>query len=152
VIDKALVEFLGDGVALHLGTRNEALEPNGARAVAVSVDDDGEHIVVFVPKAAARRLVNDLESNGQAALVVVRPVDDRACQIKGRFVSARPATRAERPAIEAQRNRFLANLERIGITRALEANWAWWPALAIRLRPTALFTQTPGPDAGAPLA
>jgi hypothetical protein len=28
--------------------------------------------------------------------------------------------------------------------------WVTWPAVAIRLRATAVFNQTPGPDAGAP--
>jgi hypothetical protein len=65
------VEFLGGGVTLHLGTRNDAVEPNGARAGAVAVDTDGEHIVVYVAKLAARRILGDLESNGQDALVAV---------------------------------------------------------------------------------
>jgi hypothetical protein len=152
VIDKALAEFLEGGVAIHLGTRNDLLEPTGARATAVKVDDDGVHVLVYVPTVAARRVLPDLESNGHAALVFARPVDDRACQLKGRFVSARQARRDERAVIDAQWKRFLDNLAHIGIPASLQERWARWPSLAIHLRATALFTQTPGPDAGAPLS
>ena len=152
MIDRALAGFLEEGLGIHLGTRNERHEPNGVRALAVKVDADGMHFVVYVPKVAARRVLPDLESNGQAAVAFARPIDDRACQVKGFFNGARAARRSERAFVEAQRAGFLDNLERIGIPRAVFASWIVWPAVAIRLRQTALFTQTPGADAGAPLA
>jgi hypothetical protein len=151
MIDDELAGFLEEGLGIHLGTRNAQLQPNGARVVAVKVDDDRVHVVAYVVKSAAKRLLPDLESNGQAALVFGRPVDDRACQLKGQFVNARSASARDRLFIEAQWNAFLAQLEKIGIPRVAEAGWTTWPAVAIRLRATALFNQTPGPDAGAPL-
>jgi hypothetical protein len=50
-----------------------------------------------------------------------------------------------------QWNRYLQSLERIGIPRASLLGWVTWPAIAVRLRATAIFNQTPGPDAGAAL-
>ena len=52
----------------------------------------------------------------------------------------------------AQWNGFLGSLEQIGIPRAATTSWVTWPAVAIRLRVNALFNQTPGPNAGAPIA
>ena len=66
MIDKELAAFLEEGIAIQIGTRNANLEPNGARVVAVKVEDDGQHVVAYVPKAAAPQVVPDLESNGQA--------------------------------------------------------------------------------------
>jgi hypothetical protein len=152
MIDPQLAEFLQEGLGIHLGTRNERLEPNGARAVAITVEDDGVHVVIYVAKIAAARLMADLKSNGQAAITVARPVDERACQVKGTFVSSRAAKASERPLVTAQWDRFLQNLERIGIPRKGTESWVIWPALAIRLRATAVFDQTPGPAAGAPIA
>ena len=100
MIDKELAAFLQEGVGIHIGTRNAALQPNGTRALAVSVDDDGAHVVVYVAEAAAARILPDLEANGQIAVGFGRPIDDRACQVKGVFVGARAATEAERPAVE----------------------------------------------------
>ena len=151
MLDRAFAAFLQEGLGIHLGTRNERLEPNGARAVAVTVDDDGAHLVVYVAELAAARVLPDLAANGQAAVSFGRPVDDRACQVKGELVSVRPAEERERETIRAQFEGFRTNLERIGIPRAVSANWIWWPAVAIRLKATAVFEQTPGPAAGTPL-
>jgi hypothetical protein len=127
------------------------LEPSSARVVAVTVDVDGSHVTAYVPKVAARRVLPDLTANGLAALVFVRPTDDRACQVKGVFVSSRATTPRERPVVTAQWDGFLACLERIGIPRALADAWTVWPCVAVRVRVTHLFSQTPGPGAGAPL-
>ena len=152
MIDGALAAFLQEGVGIHIGTRNERLQPNGARAIAVRVEPDGAHLVVYVARVAAARILPDLQSNGQAAVGFGRPVDDRACQVKGVFVEARDAAEDERAAVLAQWDGFLGSLEKIGIPRAATRPWVTWPAVAIRLKATAVFEQTPGPDAGAPLA
>ena len=151
MINSQLAAFLQEGLAIHIGTRNERLEPNGARAVALTVEADGIHVIVYVAKVAVTRLMPDLESNGHAAVTFVRPVDERASQLKGTFVSARAAKASERDWVMSQWDGFLRSLEVIGIPRTNLTKWATWPAVAIRLRTTALFDQTPGPHAGTPL-
>ena len=152
MIEPELAAFLQEGVGIHLGTRNAALQPNGSRALAVKVEEDGRHFVVYVAAVAAARLLPDLEANGQAAVGFGRPVDDRACQVKGVFVEARDASETERALISTQWDGFLASLEQIGIPRAATRGWITWPAVGIRLRANAIFDQTPGPGAGAPIA
>jgi pyridoxamine 5'-phosphate oxidase-like protein len=152
MIDVELAAFLQEGIAIQLGTRNDRLEPNGVRVVAVTVDGDGRHLVAYVPDAAVSQVLPDLESNGQAALVFARPPDERACQVKGTFTSARPASEAERAGVEAQWDRWRDRLASIGVARATLEPWITWPCTAIRVRVTAIFNQTPGPNAGAPLA
>ena len=70
MIDAQLAAFLHEGVGIHIGTRNDRLEPNGARAVAVT---RGRRTACtwssYVAEVAARRVLPDLESNGQAAVV-----------------------------------------------------------------------------------
>jgi len=148
MIDRQLADFLEEGLGVHVGTASAALEPRGARALAVSVDPDGRHLTVYLAAVASARLLEDLAAGGRAAVSVGRPVDDRACQVKGDFVGARDADAGERPLVEAQWNGYLDSLGSIGIPRALMAEWTTWPAVAIRLRVTALFEQTPGPGTG----
>ena len=143
-----MAEFLQEGVAIHIGTRNERLEPNGARVMALAVEDDRQHVIAYVPAIAAPRVLSDLEANQQGAVTVARPIDDRAAQVKGLFVSSWQATDEERPVVQAQWERCLDRLEAIGIPRAAAANWSVWPCIAIRLRVNAVFDQTPGPRAG----
>jgi hypothetical protein len=152
MIDQQLAAFLQEGVGIHVGTRNAALQPNGTRALAVTVEGDGVHAVVYVAAVAAARILPDLESNGQIAVGFGRPIDDRACQVKGVFLDAHQAADDERAVVRAQWDGFLASLEKIGIPRAATRTWVTWPAVAIRFRVNALFDQTPGPGAGAPIA
>ena len=152
MIDQQLAAFLHDGVGIHIGTRNERFEPNGARAISARVEDGGKHLVVYISAVAAKRVLPDLESNGLAAVVFARPRDERACQVKGTFVSWRPANAEERAVALTQWNAFLESLDFIGIPPAAAATWNNVADLAIRLKVTAIFEQTPGAQAGQPIA
>lgn len=152
MIDKGLAAFLEEGLAIHIGTRDADLEPDGSRVTAIKAEEDGRHVIVYVPKAAEARVLPNLEANGQGAVVLVRVHDERSCQIKGIFAGARTAGEAERAFVTDQWDRFIQNIEQIGLPRAVTGHWKMWPCLAVRLRVTALFDQTPGPQAGATLA
>lgn len=152
MIDEQLTAFLQDGVGIHVGTRNDDLEPNGARAISVRVEPDGRHLLIYISKVAAERVLPDLQANGLAAVVCGRPVDERACQVKGTFVEVRETRADEREAALAQWEKYLANLEHIGIPRVSSASWVTAPDLAIRLKATAVFDQSPGPMAGKAIA
>lgn len=151
MIDAQLAGFLQEGLGIYLGARDDDLRPEGARALAAAVDADGAHVTVYAAEIGAARLRAHLESNGQIAVSFARPVDDRACQVKGVCVGIRPASEEERPLVDSQWAAFMRNLDAIGIPSSLAAAWVTWPALAIRLRVTAVFDQTPGPHAGAAL-
>jgi hypothetical protein len=151
VIAPDLAAFLEGGVSIYIATRDDTLEPDGARVAAVQVNADGTHITAYLPKIAAAPLVANLEANGQAALGFARPRDDRACQLKGVFVDARPASARERKVVDRQWAAFLADLAQIGFPGQAAEGWQTWPSVAIRLRVTAIFSQTPGPGAGAPI-
>jgi hypothetical protein len=152
MIDEELAAFLEEGIAIHIGTRNAVLEPSGARVVAVAVEADGTHVVAFVPKIAAATVLADLESNGQVALVFARPPDERACQLKGTFIDARQASDDQQPMVQQQWGRWLQRLTTIGYPLEIFAGWTTWPCMAVRVRINAIFNQTPGPGAGAPIA
>jgi hypothetical protein len=151
VITEALANFIQQGVGIYIGTRNAALEPNGARAIAARVEEDGR-LVIYLADVAAARILPDLESNGQAAVTFGRPVDERACQIKGTFLGARGAADEERALLAEQWEGFTRQLETIGVAREARSAWPQWPATAITLKPTAIFEQTPGKSAGQQLA
>src|SRR4249920_295667 len=143
MIATELAEFLESGVSIHIATRNRALEPNGARVGAVKVDADRTHVTAYVPKIVSGPILADLEANRQVALGFGRPNDDRACQIKGEFVEARPASAAERRLVARQWDAFLADLAQIGFPAQATDSWTTWPAIAVRVRVSAQFSQTP---------
>ena len=143
--------FVEGGQCIHIGTRDSELESAGMVVVAVVVDSDRSHVTAFLPKQGSEEVLANLQANGRAALCFGRPVDDHACQVKGTYVNARPATKKERAVVDAQWEQSLRQLEQIGIPRLLWSGYAVWPCIAIRVHVTDVFNQTPGPGAGAPL-
>ena len=153
MLDRSLTEFLEQGLAVHIGTRNERMQPNGCRVTAVRVENQGRHLVAYLPKAAGPAVLDDLRNNGQAALSFARPSDDRAVQVKGVFVSEREAEDAEGPFVQAQVNALFGQLDAIGLEGLRQmTNWPLWPCVAVTIRVTAIFSQTPGPEAGSVLS
>jgi hypothetical protein len=153
MLDQSLTEFLERGLAIHIGTRNEALRPNGCRVTAVRVEDQGRSLVAYLPKAATAAVLEDLQGNGQAAVSFARPTDDRAVQVKGVFTSMRDADPGEEQFVLGQWQSLLTELDMIGLAPLTSTStWLMWPCVAIKLRVTAVFSQTPGPEAGAVLS
>ncbi len=151
VIPKELAAFLESGLSITAGTRDADLWPDGTRAYALQVHEDREHLTAYFHAKAAPALLENLAACPLIALSVDQPSDSRACQIKGSVTGSRRARAAERALVERQIDGFLAQLETIGIPRAMTAGWRFWPCVAVDLRITHLFEATPGPGAGDPL-
>lgn len=153
MLDRSLTEFLEQGLAIHIGSRDSALRPNGCRVTAVRVEDQGRNLVAYLPKAATSAVLDDLRSNRQAAVSFARPTDDRAVQVKGEFISERDADPSEETFVLGQWQSLLKELDLIGLA-ALTSTSAWlmWPCVAVTIRVTNVFSQTPGPEAGSVLA
>lgn len=149
MLDKQLADFIEQGLALHIATRDQHLRPNGARASAIKVDEGGAVLVAYVPAVSAPRLLEDLRTNGQVALVCVWPPDDRGYQFKGTFVDAHDADADEEQFVRQQWERFRTMLETVGLPRVASDGWVTTPSVAIRIRVQTVFDQTPGPGAGA---
>lgn len=148
VIPEELADFLASGLSISIGTRDAALAPEGTRGWAVTVDGDRTHLTAYLTAKTAGSILRNLEANKQIAICFDRPSDSRACQLKGEFVEGRRARPAERAEIERQVSGFFADLELIGVPRAVFSGWLRWPAIAVRMRVTDVFHQTPGPGAG----
>ena len=152
MLDQSLTEFLECGLAIHIGTRNASMRPNGCRVTAVRVEDQGRHLVAYLPKAASPEVFDDLRGNGQAALSFARPTDDRAVQVKGVYLSERDADPSEEAFVLGQWQSLLKELDVIGLAPLTSTStWLMWPCVAVTINVTAVFSQTPGPEAGAVL-
>lgn len=151
VISAELAEFLESGLSITAGTRDDQLQPDGARAWAMRVHEDGAHLTVYFYSKAAPAILRNLETCPLLALSIDRPTDSRACQIKGTFVGSRRGRAGERAEVTRQVEGFLDGLAAIGIPRAMTEGWQFWPCVAVDIRVAELFEQTPGPGAGDPL-
>jgi len=124
------------------------MDPDGVTAWAARVHDDREQITIYLHKQAAQAMLRNLKAHPAIAVLFELPTSHRACQVKGRFVSTRPARANEKAEVERQVGGFAADLEDIGIPRAMVAGFQIWPCVAIQMRAAEFFEQTPGPGAG----
>lgn len=149
MIPAEIVSLLESGNSIHTAARGRKLEPSGVRVAAVVVDPDHLHITAYVPVADAKRFLADVRAYKQVAFSFVRPTDDHACQLKGVFVVSRRAAPKERALIERKIEDQLRELGAIGIQAEALQSWKMWPCVAVKVRVTDCFNQTPGPGAGA---
>src|SRR5688572_33193135 len=90
-------------------------------------------------------MLRNLTAHPEIAIAFDLPTSHRACQVKGHFVSTRPARPTERAEVERQVDSFLADMENIGIPRSMGAGFKIWPCTAIELR-CAQFNRSTRPD------
>jgi len=147
-ISDELAQFLESGLSIVVATRDGELQPDGAAAWAARVHEDRTHLTVYLYEEAAARMLRNLTSYPQIALDFDRPTTHRACQVKGLYLSSRPAEPWERALVYQQADAFAADLDAIGIPGAMLQGWKTWPCTAFQVRATALFEQTPGPGTG----
>jgi len=151
VIPENVAEFVQGPIFLSIGARDETLRPAHAWAVGAVVAPDRETVTCFVVEERARKILPHLDANGPVAMGAGSPTHE-AYQLKGRYLSSRPADEQERAFLKARRNGWLALALRCGypeqIARPLILGFRHQPAVAITFRVEEVFLQTPGPDAG----
>lgn len=151
MISDDLAAFLESGVSVLVGTRDDQLVPESSRAFGARVGAGGAELTVFLPEAFSARGLSNLRANGRIAVCFSRPSDNRAIQLKGRVLDIREAGEVDRPCVERYRRLWSETLGWVGIPPRILARVAHWPCQAVRFRVEAVFVQTPGPGAGAPL-
>jgi len=146
-----LLEMMRRGVSVNVASRDAALRPSLMRAMASDVSSDGRRITLFLARSQSAQLLQDIASTGRVAVVFSEPATHVSVQLKARAAHLRPATEADRPALE----RYLASMEielaRVRIpaelTRALLA-WRLDDLVAVTFAPHESYDQTPGARSG----
>lgn len=151
MIPDRVVEVLHGPTWIQIGSRDEALRPAHTVAVGAVVHDDRQTVTVFVPTARSGRVLRDLTGNGRIA-VGLALASHESYQLKGTYISSRPADDTDRARQEARRAALLASALEAGypetIARPLALGLAITPGVAITFRAEQVFLQTPGPGAG----
>lgn len=151
-ISDDLLELFASGVDLYVATRSKDLIPESMLGMGIRVHPDRRKVTIYVQTAAAAATLANLADNGQVAATLGRPPDHRTVQIKGRCTAVRESTQSDRELQEIFRSALVTSYATIGIPRALTRRLPWWPSTAIEFEVDGIYTQTPGPDAGQPLA
>lgn len=151
-LSEELAELIASGVDVYVATRNAALEPDSMLAIGVRVHADGCALTVYLPEALSASTLANLRDNGEIAVTMVRPRDHRAVQIKGRSIDIRPSGEDDRERQLVCRAALVEQLAAVGVPRTAARRLTWWPSVAVCVKVSDVFAQTPGPGAGEPLA
>ena len=154
MIPDRVVEVVTGPSVLWVGTRDAELRPNHAYVNGLVVHDDRETITFFVVEKRARAILANVENNRRVALACGQATHE-AYQLKGTFLSSRPATDEDYAAQEAYRANLWPELARFWpeeIVKAQILGAAYKPSVGITFRVEEVFLQTPGPGAGSKIA
>ncbi len=145
-----LLEMFASGVTLYVATRDAELMPESMVGMGIRVHQDRSTITLYLPKASAAATLANLADNGQIAATLTCPPTHRSVQIKGQSCGApRDGSEADRQHQEVFRAAFVECLAAVGVPRTLSRGLPWWPCVAVDFSVSGVFTQTPGPNAGA---
>ena len=150
MIPDRVIEVLRGPAFLQVGTRDAELRPAHHFVVGAVVHDDRQTLTFFIPQARSARILSDLESNGRVAFSGGL-ISHEAYQLKGIYLSWRPASDDDLTFQEAYRAKLLAAACKAypeEMARALVLGIAYRPSVAITFRVEEVFLQTPGPGAG----
>lgn len=141
-----------DGLcAVHVATRDAELRPDIVHGVGFASGPAPGLLTIYLPHATSARSVANLRENGLVAVALAEPLTHRTVQVKGRCAMLRDARPAERADIEQCLGEFARQVGVLGMPPAVLRALSHWPAHAVEMSVDAVFEQTPGPGAGAPL-
>lgn len=148
-----MAAFIEGPMMMVYAVRAASGRPALARALGARVAPHGDEIAFFASESAWPEATGGLAPGAPLALTVCDPSDYRTYQFKGPILNAAAANVAERAVVGRYVAGVVAVLEGLGIQRGQIDHWITpRDLIAIRFRPVASFSQTPGAEAGRALA
>ena len=150
-IDAALAAFLESPVMIIVGSCDDGLLPQVARAAGAVVDRATGRIDLIVSGWQWPQTIANVGRNGRLAVTFARPADYVSYQLKGRAAII-PASLAHRERAQHYIEAMTETFAGLGLDRAVAAPWLidLEPQI-LRLAVEAIFVQTPGEKAGSML-
>lgn len=147
--------FMSSGVGISAaGCRPGAL-PNMVRCTGARVSADRRCVTVLLGATPGRALLDDIRHTGRIAAVFSQPSTHKTLQLKGNDARIVPIEATDFDLARRYVDAFVAQLVPFGYAESLiRAFLACAPddLTAVAFTVCAAFSQTPGPQAGEPLA
>jgi len=154
MLNATLRAFISGPVAINVASHDRMLLPSIARGYGCRLCPDGNRITVFLSTRSAAAVLGDLHSGAPIAVVFCLPSTHATLQFKSASANALPLAPGDREIMRAYALAFQAEIGLLGFGGAFAAGLvapAGDDAVAVEFAPTAVFDQTPGPEAGKPL-
>lgn len=153
-LDAKLTAFITGPVAINLASHDAALIPSIARGYGCKVAADGRRITVFLSVPSSAALLDAVRAGAPIAVVFCRPNSHATLQFKSPSATILPLAAGDRDIMRGYAQSFYAEIFSLGYQDPFTAGLvapSEDDAVAVEFAPTAVFDQTPGPEAGKPL-
>lgn len=144
--------FIQQGISICVASRDVRHVPSLSRALGCRVDGVGNSLRLVLVKSQSEALVRDLDKSGLIAAVFTQPTTHRTLQIKGSDARILAATPDDEALAQLSMNAFAAEILPLGFsaefTRRL-FHYSLADLCVVTFTPQDVFSQTPGPNAGA---
>jgi hypothetical protein len=148
LIQQDLAAFMASPVMIILGTRDDGLIPEIARAVGAAVRREEGCIDLMLSAWQWPKTVANVRTNGQLAVTFARPSDYVSYQVKGHATMV-PTTAEHATLARRYMESMASTLGELGLEQRIVAPWLIDQDLvALRLSAQEIFVQTPGAKAG----
>jgi len=154
-LNKAQIGFLESGVSIRVASHDIQNRPVQGHAGGCRIAAGGERVTIFLSRAKYPLLLDAVRRSGMVAASFIEPSTNKSIQVKGEAGELTEPEKGDQERIAAYLDLFAADLERINVRGALgRAVLSIQPGdlAAITFIPTIAFIQTPGANAGAPIA
>ena len=151
LLDDANADFIQHHVNINVAARDAHNLPAVTRAFGCRVSADHRLVTIFLSSTWAATILQDLQDNGEIAVVISRPTTHETLQLKGKVERIAPLSDSDRDAIAAYRASFVEELGSAGYSSRFAGTVVGGvveDCLAVSFEPAAIFVQTPGPQAG----
>ena len=156
MIPPKVIRFLNEIANVGFGgTCSSNLVPAGYRVAGWHADSAGRTLTALLPDPFAASFIEAVRDNRMVAFTFEDVTTAETYQLKGQYVSHRPATAAEADSTNRNRAQFARHLSQLyqdprveSVVRASIAT----PTVAVAIEVLEVFVQTPGPGAGARIA
>ncbi|MBX3603096.1 MAG: pyridoxamine 5'-phosphate oxidase family protein [Rubrivivax sp.] len=141
-------------VSVIVGSRDAALRPHVMRAVGCRLSADRRRVTVLLTHAGSAQVLADLAANGRIAVVFSEPSSHRTLQVKGVDAAIAPAGAEDAALVRRYQQEFADEIGQLGFAAEVAQTMLRHDddLVAVSFTPCEAFDQTPGPQAGQPLA
>lgn len=154
MLDSDNAAFIQTGVSISLASCGPDHLPSMSRGLGCKLVDGGRQVSVFLRRSQSLELIENIRSSERVANVFSLPSSNRTLQLKGTDARIAPVTADDLAVIEDHIADFILEVIPLGMSEAMvRALLSYQPddLVTITYSPSAAFSQTPGPKAGAPL-
>jgi hypothetical protein len=153
-LDEVHAAFIQSGVSIIAASRDARNVPTLVQALGCRVSADRQRVTIFLAASRSEPLLENIRVTRQIAVVFTQPSTHRSIQLKGTDAARVPIDGGECELLRRYTAGYSLELHTVGAVEGAAEILTWCEPedlAAVAFTPSAAFSQTPGPRAGAPL-